>query len=163
MVTDHVVELRPVGRGKRGTRYEVRYCGDVLIASTADPEFNACRALLARGIKGRLTTRWAGTSVTAMTMDIEAGAKLRTSERADGLRTVAYVPLEVTAHSPALPPESGEERPEEAEALGWGSRNSFRPPLARYERTRAWHLIIRRHSFSRSDRQVRGATRNAID
>jgi hypothetical protein len=53
-----------------------------------------------------------------MTMDIEAGARLRTSERADGLRTVAYVPLEVAPlDSPALPPKSGAERPEEAEAL----------------------------------------------
>ena len=40
--------------GDRGQRYRVTYAGEVLSESTWNPEFQACRAPLARGITGKL-------------------------------------------------------------------------------------------------------------
>ena len=45
-----------------------------------DPEFDACRALLARGVTGRLRTRHAGAAHDAMQMDIARGACRRIEE-----------------------------------------------------------------------------------
>ena len=49
--------------------------GDVLLARTADPEHDACRALLSQGITGKLITRWAGSNHDSMILDIEKGAR----------------------------------------------------------------------------------------
>jgi hypothetical protein len=53
----HRIQIEPTTiRGERGQRYRVHYEGAVLIdeTSNSNPEFEACRALLARGIAGRL-------------------------------------------------------------------------------------------------------------
>jgi hypothetical protein len=51
----HRIDIEPTTiRGKRGQRYRVHYEGAVLIHETWNPEFEACRALMARGITGRL-------------------------------------------------------------------------------------------------------------
>src|SRR5262249_3849430 len=47
-------------RGDKGQYYRVHYEGGVLIDETWNPEFEACRALLARGVTGRLEVWRAG-------------------------------------------------------------------------------------------------------
>jgi hypothetical protein len=69
-----------VGLGERGHRYRVTYGGGVLIASCRVPEFDACRALLALGITGKLEMWRPGKEWPDMQLDIEAGAKLTVIE-----------------------------------------------------------------------------------
>lgn len=68
----HSIEIAAKGRG----RYIVRHAGRVLIASTSDPEHDACRLLLAMGCMGTLQTRWRGSEVVALRLDIVTGAGL---------------------------------------------------------------------------------------
>jgi hypothetical protein len=63
------------------------------LGSARDPEFEACRALLAKGITGTLLTYSPGSSVPRMKVDIEKGAKLATIDNAnDGPRLGRYRP-----------------------------------------------------------------------
>jgi hypothetical protein len=48
------IEIEPVSLVERGERYRVRYAGTVLIESSRNPEFDACGALLAKGIAGHM-------------------------------------------------------------------------------------------------------------
>jgi hypothetical protein len=48
------VELEPIGLTEHGRRYRVTYAGETLVEGRRNPIFDACRALLARGITGRL-------------------------------------------------------------------------------------------------------------
>jgi hypothetical protein len=51
----HRIYIEPTTiRGERGQYYRVHYKGAVLIDETWNPELGACRALLSRGIVGRL-------------------------------------------------------------------------------------------------------------
>ena len=51
----HRIYIEPTSiRGDRGQYYRVNYRGAPLIDETWNPEFEACRALVARGITGRL-------------------------------------------------------------------------------------------------------------
>ena len=51
----HLICIEPTTiRGERGQYYRVHYRGAVLIDETWNPEFEACRALVARGVTGRL-------------------------------------------------------------------------------------------------------------
>ena len=51
----HRIYIEPTTiRGERGQYYRVHYRGAPLIDETWNPEFDACRALIARGIVGRL-------------------------------------------------------------------------------------------------------------
>ena len=56
----HSITIEPVSQGERGQRYRATYAGAVLVDSSRNPEFDACRALLARGITGKLETWWRG-------------------------------------------------------------------------------------------------------
>ena len=116
----HRVFLTPLA-GRAG-RFAVTYGGDVLVASSRDPGSDACRALLARGVTGRLVTRWVGASHDAMSMDIVRMAKLRVEESdRHGLRVVAF-----RAFDPASLGRIGLERRgdrQRAEAL-------FKPPTS---------------------------------
>jgi len=50
----HRIVIEPTSiRGERGQRYRVHFEGTVLIEETWNPEFEGCRALVARGITGR--------------------------------------------------------------------------------------------------------------
>jgi hypothetical protein len=49
----HRIDLVPTALGPRGRQYAVRHLGQLLCESRT-PIFTACRALLARGIAGRL-------------------------------------------------------------------------------------------------------------
>ena len=71
----------------------MRYMGETLIESARDPAFEACRALLARGIVGTLVTYSPGSSVPRLKVDIEKGSKLMTIDNAnDGPRFGRYRP-----------------------------------------------------------------------
>ncbi len=69
------IELESIGCG--WTR--VHFRGRVLLERAHDPEHNACRALFALGHSGLLTSKWCGSTIDAMRLDIEAGA-LRTAD-----------------------------------------------------------------------------------
>jgi hypothetical protein len=76
-VRAHRITIEPTSiRGERGQYYRVYFEGAVLIEDTWNPEFEACRALVARGITGRLETWRAGKSHPGMIVpDIEEGAR----------------------------------------------------------------------------------------
>ena len=65
----------------RSGRYRVWHVGKVLIKRARNPEHEACRALAAQGISGRLETRWRGKGVVAMRMDIETDTSGRSKKR----------------------------------------------------------------------------------
>jgi hypothetical protein len=90
----HSIEIEPTTLGDRGQRYRVTYLGRVLVESTRNPEFDACRALLAQGITGRLLVRRAGRVCADLALDIERGARLTIRETdAAGPRLVRWEPL----------------------------------------------------------------------
>jgi hypothetical protein len=90
---EHRIEIERPHYTPTGARYRVTYLGATLIESARDPEFEACRALLARGITGTLVTYSPGGSVPRMRVDIEQAAKLTTVEKAkDGPRLARYRP-----------------------------------------------------------------------
>jgi len=70
------VEVEPISiHGERGQHYRVWHEGTVLIEDTWNPKFETCRALLARGIRGKLQTwRW-GRQHWDMQLDIERGSR----------------------------------------------------------------------------------------
>src|SRR5262249_45938591 len=67
--------IEPTALGDRGQRYRVTYAGETLIESTRNPEYDACRALLAKGVTGRLEVWRVGTTFPASSIDIERGAR----------------------------------------------------------------------------------------
>jgi hypothetical protein len=87
------VELEPIGLTENGRRYRVTYAGETLVEGRRNPIFDACRALLARGITGRLEVwRWGKTSAD-MQLDIERGASLAIKETAtESLHIVPWRP-----------------------------------------------------------------------
>jgi hypothetical protein len=90
--TEHRIEIERT-HYRSGARYRVKYLGETLIESARDPEFEACRALLASGATGTLVTYSPGSSVPRMKVDIENGAKLATIDNAnDGPRFGRYRP-----------------------------------------------------------------------
>lgn len=72
----HTIEIE---RASPNT-YTVWYKGDVLITNSRNPEFDACRVLLERGITGRLITRHKGSNVISFVLDIQKGAELTVLE-----------------------------------------------------------------------------------
>ena len=73
----HRITIEPTEiRGERGQRYRVHYGDAVLIEDTWNPEFEACRALVARGITGRLETWRAGKTHPDMIVpNVDEGAR----------------------------------------------------------------------------------------
>src|SRR5262245_24173974 len=76
MSNTHRIHIVPIGLGESGRRYLVRYAGAVLVASTRNPEFDACRALLEMGATGRVEMWGHGASFPVMQVDIVKGAGL---------------------------------------------------------------------------------------
>jgi hypothetical protein len=74
------IDIEVVRYGHRGASYCVRYAGETLIAATRCPEFDAARALLARGITGRLEVWRPGAAFPAMILDIVKAATLTVRE-----------------------------------------------------------------------------------
>ena len=73
------VELISI-HGERGQHYRVWLEGAVLIEDTWNPEFETCRALLARGIRGKLQTWRRGKQHWDTQLDIERDASLTVEE-----------------------------------------------------------------------------------
>jgi hypothetical protein len=72
------------------------FAGSVLIESTRNTEHDACRALLAQGIVGRLEIWRAGTTFPASSIDIERGARWTVLEtEREGPRIVRWRPFAV--------------------------------------------------------------------
>jgi hypothetical protein len=89
----HRVEIEFTHVTANGCRYRVTCQGLVLLESTRDPEFDACRRLLARGITGTLETFAPGGAIPRMRLDITCGATRRTLEiDRDGPRIGAWRP-----------------------------------------------------------------------
>jgi hypothetical protein len=76
----HRVYIEPISLTDRGHRYRVTYADNLLIENTRNPEYDACRVLLAKGITGRLEVWRAGTTFPASSIDIERGAGWTISE-----------------------------------------------------------------------------------
>jgi hypothetical protein len=87
------VDLEPIGLTEHGQRYRVTYAGETLVEGRRNPIFDACRALLVRGITGRLEIwRWGKTSAD-MQLDIEKGAFFSIRETdTESLRVVPWRP-----------------------------------------------------------------------
>ena len=78
----HRIDIEFVQYGQSGAYYRVTYRDKLLIEKTKEPLFNACRALVAMRLKGRLEM-WAGEPHPRMIVrDIEQGAKLTVVEGA---------------------------------------------------------------------------------
>jgi hypothetical protein len=75
----HTITIEPISMGQRGMRYRVSYAGEILLEGR-DPELAACRALLARGITGRLEVWRPGTAFPSMRIDIARAAQLTAEE-----------------------------------------------------------------------------------
>src|SRR5262245_58911759 len=86
------IYLEPARMGERGQRYRVIYDGAVLIESSRNPEFDAGRMLLVRGITGQVEICRPGASFPAMRLDIEKGARLTVDDGDEGLRFVRWRP-----------------------------------------------------------------------
>ena len=73
--------------GRSGYNYSVIYDGKLLVDRSRDPECDAARALIAKGITGTLTLLDGKTGIPRTVIDIEKAAKLRTVEESvRGLR-----------------------------------------------------------------------------
>lgn len=66
----HVVEIELIDP----STYRVWYDDAVLVASSRNPEPDACIALAERGMTGRLVSRRRGSAVISLTMDIQKTA-----------------------------------------------------------------------------------------
>lgn len=107
----HTIEIEPTTLSERGQRYRVTHLGSVLVESSRNPEFDACRALLARGTTGRLLVKGAGAAAHHLALDIEQGAGLTTREGdADGLRLVRWEPPTADSAQTAPPYRRGSRR-----------------------------------------------------
>ena len=80
--------------------------GAVVAAGQQDPEHNACRTLLALGIKGTVLFVHSATGTPGLAMDIERGAGLTTAE-GKGLRVIEYVPFSARRPLPVTDDASG--------------------------------------------------------
>jgi hypothetical protein len=95
-------------RAERGQRYRVHFQGAVLIDETWNPEFEACRALLARGVSGRLEVWRPRGSFPGLILDIAKAARLNVEESATvGARIVPWVPFAMGAGSETRASDEG--------------------------------------------------------
>lgn len=91
------IDLFSVGFGDRGQRFAVRFEGQVLLESSAHPEFDACRELTARGLSGPLEVWWAGATYPAIRLDIAVAAQLTSREcDRDGPAVIRWRPFSET-------------------------------------------------------------------
>lgn len=73
-----------ISKGTKAGQFDVWHAGRKLLSGSIDPEFDACRELLASGITGRLTTYWEGKSYPCMRLDIEKAAGYMTDTDKSG-------------------------------------------------------------------------------
>jgi hypothetical protein len=88
------VEIERTNLTERGQRYRMMYAGEILAEGRRNPIFDACRALLARGITGRLEVWRRGKPSADMQLDIERGAGLAIEESdKKSIRLRRWVPM----------------------------------------------------------------------
>jgi hypothetical protein len=96
----HVAHLHPPvhEQGVRFTgRYSVEFDGHVVVAGSLNPECDLARALLAKGVTGKLTMVDANSGKPRTIIDIEKLAKLTVEEnRRHGPRFVKWRPMPKT-------------------------------------------------------------------
>ena len=86
--------------GEVGYVYSVIYDGKLLIECSRDPECDAARALVAKGITGKLTILDGKTGIPRTIINIEKAAKLRVAEESKhGLRFRTVYPA-TSGYSP---------------------------------------------------------------
>jgi hypothetical protein len=85
---DRTARLHPhFAGGRSGYLYSVISDGELLVSRSRDPEFDAARALLAKGITGKLTLLDGRTGKPRTIIDIEKAADLTVREESrNGLR-----------------------------------------------------------------------------
>ena len=66
--------------GKAGYLYSVIYDGELIVNRLRDPECEAARALVAKGLTGKLTLLDGKTGIPRIVINIDKAAKLRTAE-----------------------------------------------------------------------------------
>jgi hypothetical protein len=97
----HVAHLHPPAhkQGIRFTgRYSVEFDGHVVVAGSLNPECDLARALLAKGVTGKLTMVDANSGKPRTIIDIEKLAKLTVEEnRRHGPRFIKWRPMSETA------------------------------------------------------------------
>jgi len=76
----HRITIEATTLGERGHRYRATYAGSILIEGNRVPALDACRALLALGITGKLEVWRPGKVWADMQLEIEGGAKLTVEE-----------------------------------------------------------------------------------
>jgi hypothetical protein len=105
---DNKARLHPIWvGGKAGYLYSVIHDGKLLVDRSRDPECDAARGLVAKGITGTLTLLDGKTGVPRTVIDIEKAAKLMVSEESrGGLRFRKYPQ---TPDSSVYSPEDGVE------------------------------------------------------
>jgi hypothetical protein len=87
----HRIEIAPTRLGGRGQIYAVHHLGEPLLESRT-PILAACRALLAKGITGRLEVCRPGRQHADAHVDIFKGAGWMISEDDRGLRLQKWAP-----------------------------------------------------------------------
>lgn len=99
----HRIEIEPVTVGHRGQRYRVSFQGETLVESTTVPEYEGCRALVARGIGGSLEVWRKGALHPAVLIRDIANAALWTVSELDrgGLSLVRWKPFPDDAYAKA--------------------------------------------------------------
>ena len=115
-----IARLHPPER-KEGVRYSGLYCvefdGELIVVDSRDPEHDLARALLARGLTGKVTMLDAKTGKPRTVIDIAKAAELCVSEESrDGLRIRKYrgspdstpPTAEDEAVLPTMPPQANE-------------------------------------------------------
>ena len=78
--------LHPISVPKVGYRYSVIFRGKLLVQRSRDPECDAARALVAKGITGKLTMLDGKTGKPRTVIDIERAARLTVEEGPNGPR-----------------------------------------------------------------------------
>jgi hypothetical protein len=93
-VKAHRIVIEPTSiRGERGQYYRVYFEGAVLIEDTWNPEFEACRALVAQGVTGRLEV-WRADKPGLIFPDVEEGARWTVEENDKvGPRIIPWEPF----------------------------------------------------------------------
>ena len=86
--------------------WHVEFTGEQIVTAARDPEYTACRALLARGVTGKVTFVHES-GMAGLTMGIEHGAGLTVDEATrDGRpRVVKYRPYNADSRT-TVPPTS---------------------------------------------------------
>jgi hypothetical protein len=102
------ITIEPVSTAGLAAEYRHRYRvlrdDAVLIESTWNPEYEAARALLAKGVTGQCEVWRAGKGHPASVMDIERAARLTVIEtRKDGPRLAKWRPFAAETFRPGSP------------------------------------------------------------